>query len=241
MGFSFRGSPRKSVRNEIFITISLFLCFWLFALVGCKSPPDPILTILAYQYITLLPDDYEQQASCPLIFFLHGRGGGDADVENFRLWGIGEYAEQHEDFPFIVVAPQTSGEWYVEPLDDILNEVIAEYKVDEDRIYVTGLSLGGYGTFLLSFAYPDRFAAIASVAGWGIPEEACKIADLPVWFFHDEGDPVVPFDWAQEMADSLVACGTDVRFTVYEDSTHDAWTEAYSNPELYDWFLSHER
>lgn len=93
----------------------------------------------------------------------------------------------------------------------------------------------------MAFDYPTRFAAIAVVAGYGLPDKACVIKDLPVWIFHDKGDPVVPYYMAQNMEQALENCGGDVRFTTYDFNTHGITNEAYFKTELYEWFLSHTR
>jgi len=206
---------------------------------GCKAPPKPTTYVVDYKYFVTLPKDYEQQESCPLILYLHGRSLGSSNIEFHKEYGIGKYAEEIQDFPFIIVAPQTSNEWRPDPLNNILKEVIKEYRVDEDRIYCSGYSLGGYGTFLMAFDYPSKFAAIAVVSGWGVPELACKIKDLPVWMFHDKGDPVVPYYMAQNMEQALENCGGDVRVTTYDSNSHGITNEAYFETELYEWFLSH--
>ena len=219
-----------------FSNVSLFL---ILSFCACKSPPEPIARIVEYQYFVTLPKDYDQRESCPLILYLHGRSMGSSDVTYHNSYGIGLYAEQNDDFPFIVVAPQSSDEWFTEPLKNILDDVIQKYKVDEDRIYCSGYSLGGYGTFLMAFDYPTLFAAIAVVSGYGLPDKACTIKDLPVWIFHDSGDPEVPYYMAQDMEQALKDCGGDVRFSTFYLNSHGTHAQAYSDPQLYEWFLSH--
>ncbi|MBN2840022.1 MAG: prolyl oligopeptidase family serine peptidase, partial [Coriobacteriia bacterium] len=117
----------------------------------------------------------------------------------------------------------------------------ARHRVDEDRVYVTGLSMGGFGTWALAAAYPDRFAAIAPICGGGDPEQACRHADVPTWAFHGEQDQVVPVERTEEMVEALQACNGDVRMTLYPDLGHDSWTVTYDNPELYEWMLKQRR
>ena len=205
----------------------------------CRTPYGAYVFMEEYEYLVQLPQNYDAQDACPLILFLHGYGCGSLDVEIYKQWGLGRYADEHPDFPFVVVAPQTPTDWYPEPLADILDNIIAEYKIDTDRIYATGFSMGGYGTFMVAMAYPDRFAAIAPVCGYSNPAEAGRIRYVPVWMFHNDYDPVVPHSESQKMLDALQALGGDVRLTTYFSSSHDAWTETYANPELYEWFLSH--
>ena len=215
----------------------LILPLLFFIFIGCQTPPEPTLTIESYKYFVILPNNYEQQDSCPAILFLHGRGGGTSSIENFNSYGLGQYAEQNTDFPFIIIAPQATDDWFTEPIDKILNSVSENYKVDQSRLYCTGYSLGGNAAFRLAVEYPDRFAALALVAGWGDTEDACEIKDVPVWIFHDSNDPVVPYSWALELETALVNCGGTVNFTTYQTDSHSYYNEAYFNPELYSWFL----
>jgi predicted peptidase len=163
------------------------------------------------------------------------------DIAEFNSYGMGDYANRTENFPFIIVAPQTSNDWYASLLDQTLNEIITAYSVDTNRIYLTGFSMGGWGTYLMATEYPTRFAAVAPVAGWWQSEDAYKLRDLPVWIFHDIGDTEVNYSFAQAMYDSLIAYGGDVRLTTYYNYVHNCWNETYADPALYDWFLSYQR
>ena len=98
--------------------------------------------------------------------------------------------------------------------------------------------MGGFGTWDLASAYPERFAAIAPVCGGGNPRNANKLKDIPAWVFHGEKDPVVPVEEAHKMVDALKKSGAEVKLTIYPEAGHDSWTETYDNPDLYDWFLS---
>jgi predicted peptidase len=123
----------------------------------------------------------------------------------------------------------------------MLDEVIGQHAVDPDRVYLTGLSMGGYGTWSLAMAYPEIFAAIAPICGGGMTEWLFMLKDMPVWAFHGAEDPAVPLERGQRMVDALRAAGGDVRFTVYPGCGHDSWTQTYENPQLYEWFLQHKR
>ena len=202
---------------------------------GCTSAPAN------YEY---LPEGYaEQQEPWPLLLFLHGAGERGDSLALVNVHGPPKLIEEGQGFPFIVVSPQCPEDqwWSVKTLDKLLNDIVAQYRVDEDRIYVTGLSLGGYGTWDLAARFPNRFAAIAPICGGGEPSRACRFKHLPVWAFHGAQDEVVPLERSQEMVDALQQCGSDARLTTYSDAGHDSWTETYDNPELYEWLLSHRR
>jgi len=159
-----------------------------------------------------------------------------------NVHGPPKLIDEGQGFPFIVVSPQCPEHqrWSVKTLDKLLNDIVAQYRIDEDRIYVTGLSLGGYGTWDLAARFPNRFAAIAPICG-GEPSRACRFKHLPVWAFHGAQDEVAPLERSQEMVDALQQCGNDVRLTTYPDAGHNSWTETYDNPERYEWFLSPRR
>jgi predicted peptidase len=199
------------------------------------------------RYLLFLPEDYQTHPGkkWPLILFLHGAGERGDDLELIKQHGIAKIVEEQPDFPFIAVSPQCPADamwWeYLPTLEATVNQVAAEYAVDEQRIYLTGLSMGGYGTWGLAMTYPDLFAAVAPICGGGIPESAMIIRDIPVWAFHGAEDPAVPLEASQRMVDALQDVGGNVRFTVYPGVGHDSWTQTYEDPELYEWFLQHSR
>ncbi len=157
--------------------------------------------------------------------------------------GIPKIVEQDQNFPFITVSPQCPiGSWWtekVEVLKGLLDQVVTSYPIDSGRLYLTGLSMGGYGSWALATAYPEVFAAAAPICGRGNPSQAGRIKDLPLWVFHGDKDVVVPFQHSQDMVTALKAVGSRVRFTIYPDTGHDSWTQTYDNPDLYQWFLKH--
>ena len=198
-------------------------------------------------YLLFLSRDYgaDPDKEWPLILFLHGMGERGDDLELVKTHGIPKIVERQPDFPFIVVSPQCPDEamWWDHhlTLKALLEETVAKYAVDVDRIYLTGLSMGGYGTWSMAATYPELFAAIAPICGGGFPEFTSQFKGIPVWAFHGAEDDVVKLEVGQRMVDALRACGGSVRFTVYPGVGHDSWTQTYDNPELYEWFLQHRR
>ena len=214
-----------------------------------QSFDKDILMSVHLDYLLYLPDEYpESNRDWPLILFLHGAGERGNDLEKLKVHGPPKLiAGQNKEFPFVIVSPQCpAGDWWssdiqIAGLDALLSELMSRYRIDRDRVYVTGLSMGGFGTWRLAVEYPDRFAAIAPICGKGNPQKAARISQLPIWVFHGAKDNVVPIKHSEEMVDALKKSGSDVKFTVYPDAGHDSWTTTYNNPELYDWFLKHER
>jgi predicted peptidase len=198
---------------------------------------------ITMDYLRFLPEGYDDSERWPLLLFLHGAGERGRDLERVKRHGPPKIVESQRDFPFIVISPQCPADQFWEPcqLLVLLDEVVARYRVDPQRIYVTGMSMGGFGTWGLALLAPQRFAAIAPVCGGGQPFLAERLVDLPVWAFHGANDPVVPFERSEEMVQALQQIGGNVRFTVYPDTGHDSWTPTYDNPELYRWLLEQTR
>ena len=205
-------------------------------------------------YLLFLPKGYDAKLGqhWPLILFLHGAGERGTDIWKVATHGPPKNVTAHPDFPFIIVSPQCPERqiWSKEVLLGLLDEVTSKYAVDTNRVYLTGLSMGGYGTWELGLTYPERFAAIVPICGGGQMisvilggrDKWPALKALGVWAFHGGKDPVVPLAESQRMVDALKKAGVqDVKLTVYPEAQHDSWTETYKNPQLYDWLLKHER
>jgi predicted peptidase len=194
-------------------------------------------------YLLYLPTDYDRKNKWPLMLFLHGSGERGSDLNLVKKHGPPKLIDNGKQFPFIVVSPQCpkGRRWQPLELKVLLDEIVNKYNVDQDRIYVTGLSMGGFGTWALAAEYPDRFAAIVPICGGGNATWARRISHLPVWVFHGAKDPAVPVKMSQDMVDALKKNGANVNFTVYPDAGHDSWTATYDNPKLYEWLLQQER
>jgi predicted peptidase len=207
-----------------------------------KTPGKLIEGKAGYDYVCFLPPGYSRQSRFyPLIVFLHG-ASPDEDLEKLKRFGPIKFALDHDDFPFIAVAPASSKGWSVRILDSFLRRVESRFRVDRNRIYLTGLSMGGHATWTMALAYPSRFAAVAPVCGAGDPQlAAAKLRHLPVWIFHGEKDTVVPVACGRVMADALKKVAGNVKLTIYPDLGHNIWQETYENVELYRWFLQHQR
>ena len=201
---------------------------------------------LGCNYLLFLPESYGQEEKhWPLMLFLHGAGERGNDLQLVKKHGPPKIAEKQKDFPFIVVSPQCpKDQWWNDNIDvliNLLDDIVAKYDVDRDRIYLTGLSMGGYGSWALGSKYPDRFAAVAPICGGGMRIMASGFKDVPVWAFHGAKDKVVPLEESEEMVAAINARGGDAKLTVYPDAGHDSWSETYDNQEFYDWLLNHRR
>lgn len=195
------------------------------------------------QALVSLPEGYDADASrrWPLLVFLHGAGERGDSLETVSVHGPIKERRAGRDLPFVIVAPQVpeGGRWTVGRVAAAMDDAIARYRIDTDRVYVTGLSMGGFGTWEAIEQMPDRIAAAVPICGGGNPIGIGAAKDVPVWNFHGAMDAVVPIGASVEMVRRLRAAGGDVTFTVYPDAGHDSWTETYANPAVYEWLLSH--
>lgn len=197
----------------------------------------------AIPYLLYLPKEYgTKTGKWPLMLFLHGRGESHGPLSLVKKWGLPRLIERGESYPFLVVSPQCpAAESWGQPgqqalLIGLLDHLVKGYQVDPDRIYLTGLSMGGYGAWRLAADHPARFAAVAPVCGGGKPEDGGKLKDLPIWVFHGTEDTAVPLERSVEMVEAIRrAGGTKVRFTTLEGIGHNSWEAAYASPDLYDW------
>ncbi len=194
-------------------------------------------------YLLALPKDYDKKEAWPLVLFLHDSGERGADLELVKKHGPPKLIGEGRDFPFIVISPQCPKDVWWEPIEltALLDQIINRHNVDQDRIYVTGLSMGGFGTWRLAAFTPNRFAAIAPICGGGEKYWARRFAHLPTWAFHGAKDQGVLVERSQEMIDAMNENGGEPKLTIYPEAGHDAWTETYNNPAFYDWLLAQKR
>lgn len=212
---------------------------------------DRIITRQAHlEYMLFLPDDYVRQSGdrWPLILYLHGAQMRVEPLSEFPSQGLPRRAVSDPSFPFVVVAPHCPPglNWtlLVDPLDALLDEVESRYRVDPDRILLTGLSMGGWGTWHLASLFPRRFAAVVpvcgfmpSVPGTGWPSGIDVLRGVPVWVFHGAEDEVVPVNESRRLVAELKAAGGDVRYTELPGRGHDIWNDVYDRADLHQWLL----
>jgi predicted peptidase len=199
------------------------------------------------RYVVFLPPSYDPNAPAPAIVFLNGAGECGTDGLKQIMVGIGSAIMVNvEKWPFIVVFPQKQDVKHVWEDEDpmVMGTIDAarrEYNIDPSRIYLTGLSQGGHGTWAIAARHPDLFAALAPICGWGDEETAKKVAKLPIWVFHGDQDTAVNVDRAREMARWIEAAGGTCKLSIYEGVGHNSWDKAYREEELGEWFLAHAR
>jgi predicted peptidase len=199
-------------------------------------------------YLLALPRAYTVHESkrFPLILSLHGVGERGDDLEKLKSHGLPQFLETQDDFPFIVIAPQcpTDSDWSIEmdALIVLLEESKRTYRVDDSRVYLTGLSMGGRGALQLAVLQPHQFAALVPICPsrpeiLKRPERLAQLKSIPMWFFHGAQDPVIPVEQSVQLVDELKLIGAQVQLTIYPNAKHNAWQRTYANPELYAWLL----
>jgi predicted peptidase len=193
-------------------------------------------------FLLYLPPDFDPAKKSPMIFFLHGRGESNGPLSLVAKWGPPKFAARGDELTYVLVSPQCPrDDSWSKPtqqlrLIELLDHIVKNYSIDEDHICLTGLSMGGYGSWRLAADHPGRFSAVVPVCGGGDPADAEKLKELPIWVFHGDQDTAVPFQRSVEMVAAIKnAGGTKIRFTSLEHIGHNCWSATYATPELYDW------
>lgn len=226
-------------------TVYLTSLIFLFALPRLHAQLAVEKMVTETRYLLSLPEAYSKDSSVrwPLVLFLHGSGESGQDIEKVKAHGLPELISKGRKFPFILVSPQSDVPtgWDVENLYRLIAHVKKTYRVDDNRIYGTGLSMGGFGIWALAMKYPDLFAAIAPVCGGGDTADAWKIRNIPAWVFQGAKDSTVPISSSINMVNASRRFGAPVHFTVYPTIGHSSWDSAYHKDSLYDWLLAQQK
>lgn len=214
-----------------------------------KSLNTVIEKAIHLEYLVHLPKGYNasRQEGYPFILFLHGSGERGSNLSVVKNEGLMAYIEENADFPFITLAPQCPiTSWWTRELDGLyalVKKAEEIFNIDKTRMYLTGLSMGGFGCWHFAEKYPDIFAAMVPICGGtekriGFPERIKKLKALPIWAFHGKKDSVVPVEETRQLIPYL---GNHTLYTEYLEGTHNVWTRTYKNEDIYQWLLSHEK
>lgn len=214
-----------------------------------------------FRYLFLKPETIEPGKKYPLVLFLHGAGerGNDTELLKKHFLPSVTSEEFRKRYPCFVVAPQcrndrkwadiswgtkVSPQMKDKPTDDLMaavqavDEVIREFPVDENRLYLTGISMGGYGSWDLAMRQPDRWAAVAPICGGGDETKGDLLVAVPIWAFHGDADPAVPVERTRNMIEAIRKAGGDPKYTEYPGVAHDSWTQTYADPDgLFAWIF----
>jgi predicted peptidase len=214
-------------------------------------------------YRLLKPDNYDPKKKYPLVIFLHGAGERGSDNTKQLIHGVGDFCKEanRKEYPCFLIAPQCpDGKKWVEVdwsadshkmpkepsesmrlLLELIPQLQKEFSIDDKRIYVTGLSMGGYGTWDLVARRPDLFAAAIPICGGADETTAAKIAKLPIWVFHGDKDGAVKVSRSRNMVEALKKAGGDPKYTEYKGVGHDSWTQTYADPKVMKWLFSQKK
>ena len=251
-----RGKSRKISR-----TVRIFCIIWGLLILSrvccdvflyCCGGTMTVRPAETYDYLIRFPPGYTDfSGPRPLLVFLHGAGEIGLDVKQVGWVDPFHYAigkVPRKDFPFIVlspVVPQDYYDWNPEAVKVMIDHFLrhrGRLKIDPSRIYLTGFSMGGFGTFTVAEKYPDLFAAIAPLAGGGEIDRAEPLKSLPVRAFHGDADNVIPYDCSVKMIEAIKAAGnSDAQLTTVPGGKHQICPDVYGNPEIYRWFLKHRK
>ncbi|MGB5667436.1 MAG: PHB depolymerase family esterase [Maribacter sp.] len=229
----------------IFASISLLL------LQGCAAQPNIQLidsamnTVVteSLSYYLYYPESYQanKDEKFPLLLFLHGGGESGDTLSTIKSNGPPKLIAEGKQFPFLILAPQNPYKmkwWSTRAVEQLLDTIVANNRVDTNRIYLTGLSRGGSAAWEMVVQYPDKFAALAVVCGMTpVPYASWINKDLPIWVFHGEEDQSIPISESENMVNRLLEMGYNVKFTRYAGVGHNSWEKAYNTEGLYDWLM----
>lgn len=196
-----------------------------------------------YNYLVYVPESYgsDKNKNWPLIIYLHGKSAGGNNLNKVKSYGLPFFIDRGLKLDAIVICPQcpsgknwTTDNWFT----PLYNELLEKYTIDTTRIYLTGMSMGGFGTWDLGIKYPNRFAILMPLCGGGKPHEVCAIKNVPTWVFHGSEDTRVPIRRSDEMVKALRNCGGNPKYTVLKGKGHDIHRQ-YADPELYQWMMQY--
>lgn len=231
-------------------SILFLLAATSFALADTQSPASysgDFVIKVSYHYLLSKPEGYEADAKkkWPLVIFLHGSGERGSDLEQLKKHGPPKLIAAGKSFPAVVASLQCPANelWNPHGVKAVTDHLIKTERIDAGRVYLTGLSMGGFGTWETAFEYPDTYAAIAPVCGGAGVRwvQAARIKHLPVWIFHGDKDGAVPVEFSIKMNDALKKIGAPVKLTIYPGVGHDSWTQTYDNAEFWDWLFAQKR
>ena len=196
-------------------------------------------------YLLYLPDNYDEVfSSLPLVLFLHGVGERGNNLSLVKKHGIPKRIEKGDSFPFICIAPQCPKDGYwnrpdiINALFALVNEVKKDFSLKSNKVYGTGLSMGGLGVLEMAIQDPSFFSAIIPVCGGANLDQIDRIRSLPIWLFHGDRDMVHPVENSINIYQKLQPKNTNIHLTVYGNTGHDSWTMTYDNDEIYNWLIN---
>ncbi|MGJ8660974.1 MAG: prolyl oligopeptidase family serine peptidase [Bacteroidota bacterium] len=221
-------------------TFGLFLFSFLPMFV--VSQITSVIGKASYPFLVSAPSGISSEEKAPLLIFLHGKSLSGTDLQKVRKYGVIHELDKGRKVPMMVVAPQVKkgDSWSPDKLNALLDYLLANYNLDSNRIYVAGMSLGGYGTMHFAGKYPNRLAAAAAFCGGGNVSDACSLAEIPLWIIHGTADKAVPYSESTKMVAAIEKCKkiNKLKFTSMPGGSHGAPEKYFRSDEFYNWLLS---
>ena len=226
----------KNIKTHIYFCIILLISLSIFSE---KTTASAALKKVKYNYLISVPEDYDKEPGrkWPVIFYLHGRHASGTNIKSLERYGLPYYLKTGKKMDFIVVSPQcpwgknwSSEDWF----NPVFDEVASKLRVDDSRIYLIGMSMGGFGTWSLANRMPDRFAAIAPMCGAGDIKWADNLSKIPTWVFHGTADRQIPISRSEAMVKALEKKNENLKFSRLVNQGHDI-SKQFNNDELYSW------
>lgn len=222
-----------------------FLCLiMLFSITTAKAQLKSITDQTDYPFWINLPKQEILDGKAPIILFLHGKSLSGTDINRVKRYGIIRAIERGMEIPAIVIAPQlASGPWDPEKLLQLLEHIQNNYNTDLTKVYVCGMSLGGYGTFDFAGTYPHKITAAVAICGGGNIRQACNLAKIPLWVIHGNKDYIVPISESKKMVRAIQSCkaDADITFTIVKGGNHSSVENYFREESIYKWMLKHSK
>lgn len=224
--------------------LCLIFCF-LISITSLFSEIIPVKNKTKYNFLIDLPADYhnEEGKKHAVLVFLHGRSLSGTDLERVKRYGVLYAKNRGKEIPAIVVAPQTNNGWDPDNVMEVIDYVLENYDTDSTRVYVCGMSMGGYGTMDVAGKYPDRIAAAVAICGGGTLSYACNLTKVPLWIQHGNKDRAVPLSESKKIYNAIKSCDKDseTTLTIIPGGTHGSVERLFHQDEIYDWMFSYKR
>ncbi|WP_149526195.1 carboxylesterase family protein [Sphingobacterium hotanense] len=229
----------KKIKRSIFLTALLVfsVCYSSFAQLKAYNEKS------GYSYWVRMPKEVAKKEKVPVIIFLHGRSLSGHDLSRVKRYGVLRAIERGKDLDAIVVAPQTANGWDPDKVMEVLDKVEKDYPVDKERIYVCGMSMGGYGTIDVAGKYPDRIAAAVAICGGGTLSYACNLTQVPLWIQHGSADRAVPASESKKIYNAIKKCdkNADATLTIIPGGTHGSVERLFHGEKIYDFMFRHSK
>lgn len=225
---------------RILLLLFIVLCVNL----DTKAEIKPIKNKTKYDFLLRTPSNYaENSDKHPVIIFLHGKSLSGNNLERVKRYGVLAAIQKGNEIPAIVVAPQTNNGWNPDHIIEVIDYVLAHYNADPSRVYVCGMSMGGYGTMHVAGKFPDRIAAAVAICGGGSLADACNLTEVPIWIQHGSNDRAVPASESKKIYNAILKCdkSADATLTIIKGGTHGSVERLFHQDKIYDWMLSYRK